>query len=188
MPPPVWTQSKWFYKDGVLRETARAFLQEIFLEQVQVVPESDCWWFVPGKPNRGGYKTFMWGGRHELAHRFAYKLWKGEIPTGLNVLHSCDTPPCCNPDHLRVGTDMDNMQDRLARGKYHTDNNVQRAKTHCPQGHEYTPETTYFFENRRYCKPCHKQHSAAHARKLQAENPERKREQLRQWRASKRTP
>lgn len=49
------------------------------------------------------------------AHRVAYELTYGPIPAGLNVLHSCDNPPCVRPDHLRVGTQRDNAQDAIKR-------------------------------------------------------------------------
>lgn len=52
-----------------------------------------------------------------LAHRFSYELATGEDITGLFVLHSCDNPPCCNPAHLRVGTQKDNMADARAKGR-----------------------------------------------------------------------
>jgi hypothetical protein len=50
------------------------------------------------------------------AHRFSYRLRFGRIPDGLILRHVCDTPPCVNPDHLLVGTDADNGQDRRERG------------------------------------------------------------------------
>ena len=44
-------------------------------------------------------------------HRFAYELEFGPIPDGMSVLHRCDNPPCCNPKHLFIGTQADNMHD-----------------------------------------------------------------------------
>ena len=52
-----------------------------------------------------------------LAHRVAYELYIGPIPEGLHVRHTCDNPPCCNPDHLRVGTQRDNYDDAVSRGR-----------------------------------------------------------------------
>lgn len=54
-----------------------------------------------------------------LAHRYAYVLAKGEIPAGMNVCHSCDNTICCNPDHLFLGTQLQNMADMKAKGRSH---------------------------------------------------------------------
>lgn len=51
------------------------------------------------------------------AHRIAYLLSGNDIPVGMHVLHSCDNRWCCNPSHLRAGTNNDNVQDRVSRGR-----------------------------------------------------------------------
>jgi hypothetical protein len=55
--------------------------------------------------------------RHTSAHRYAFELWRGEIPAGMHVLHTCDNRACCNPSHLFLGTAKDNMRDMWAKGR-----------------------------------------------------------------------
>ncbi len=52
-----------------------------------------------------------------LAHRISYELAYGPIPDGLNALHTCDNPPCINVEHLFLGTQQDNMDDKMAKGR-----------------------------------------------------------------------
>lgn len=51
------------------------------------------------------------------AHRFSYQQFKGKIPDGMIVCHSCDTPACVNPEHLWVGTYQDNSDDCHKKGR-----------------------------------------------------------------------
>lgn len=55
----------------------------------------------------------------EGAHRVAWELAYGTPPGDLHVRHRCDNPPCQNPDHLELGTHLENMQDMVARKRYH---------------------------------------------------------------------
>lgn len=64
-----------------------------------------------------GYGRTSWKARNLLAHRVAYGLTKGPIPEGLYILHSCDNPPCCNPNHLNAGTQQNNIDDMMERGR-----------------------------------------------------------------------
>jgi len=78
---------------------------------------SPCWHWQ-GSLDRHGYGQFKTVAHTSplRAHRIAYEVSKGEIPIGLHVLHSCNNPSCCNPDHLRLGTHADNMADMKAAG------------------------------------------------------------------------
>lgn len=71
-----------------------------------------------------GYGTFTVeiirsprGTVQESAHRVAWRLLRGEIPFGIEVLHHCDVPACCNPAHLFLGTQADNIRDMIAKGR-----------------------------------------------------------------------
>lgn len=72
-----------------------------------------------GTRNKLGYGTLhVNGGRAWLAHRWAWTLQRGAIPDGLLVLHSCDNPPCCNVNHLWLGTNADNKHDSMRKGRH----------------------------------------------------------------------
>jgi hypothetical protein len=59
-------------------------------------------------------------GRSSRAHRVAWYLLRGEIPTGQHVMHTCDNPRCVNPDHLQLGTHAANMHDMARKGRANT--------------------------------------------------------------------
>ncbi len=84
-------------------------LEERFWPKVQ---KSDGCWLWAGAKSSKGYGLIGEGGRNGrdlLAHRVSYQLQVGEIPDGLSILHSCDTPLCVNPAHLRCGTTQENI-------------------------------------------------------------------------------
>lgn len=64
-----------------------------------------------------GYGAIYVGKRHLRAHRVIWEYFKGPIAKGLVVCHSCDNPPCCNPSHLFLGTQKDNVQDMISKGR-----------------------------------------------------------------------
>jgi hypothetical protein len=64
-----------------------------------------------------GYGQIYREGKMVRTHRLAWELKHGPIPKGMKVCHSCDNPPCCNDEHLYLGTDADNNADREAKGR-----------------------------------------------------------------------
>jgi hypothetical protein len=78
---------------------------------------NECWPWT-GSRNDFGYGRIR-RDRDTLvpAHRVAWEVSVGQIPDGLSVLHRCDNPPCCNPSHLFVGTQKENAQDMVAKGR-----------------------------------------------------------------------
>lgn len=86
-------------------------------QRYEVNPETGCWEFV-GYRNDDGYGMVRYRGQLVYAHRLAGHLWKGfALDSPLFVLHSCDNPPCINPEHLREGTRADNARDMVERGR-----------------------------------------------------------------------
>lgn len=83
----------------------------------RVDKSGECWLWT-GFRDKGGYGRVGHEGRSVLAHRFAYEIAVGPIPDGLDVLHSCDNPPCVNPAHLRAGTPSDNFADMVSRNRW----------------------------------------------------------------------
>jgi hypothetical protein len=81
----------------------------------RLVVSGSCWLFT-GCVNNKGYGQIRYNGKTMLAHRVAYELITGEEPNGV-LLHTCDTPLCCNPEHLTVGTQLDNLQDMRNKGR-----------------------------------------------------------------------
>lgn len=72
---------------------------------------SKCWVWSRGT-DVGGYGKFKINCKQHKTHRMSYQIFVGEIPKGKFVLHKCDNPPCCNPKHLFIGSQADNVKDR----------------------------------------------------------------------------
>lgn len=79
--------------------------------------------------DKDGYGVFKLGGRMHKAHRLAWALHNGQDPAGKVVMHICDNPPCVNPEHLKLGTIKDNLDDMTSKGRRHRPvNNKHRSK------------------------------------------------------------
>jgi HNH endonuclease len=94
----------------IRRYTPAAFWTQLF-------PIGECRVWL-GHHDAAGYGFVTYQGRSWRVHRLAWTLTHGPIPPGLDVLHRCDTPPCARPEHLFLGTDMDNATDRIAKGRH----------------------------------------------------------------------
>lgn len=90
-------------------------LRDRFAERYEVA--SNGCWLWSGTVSKMGYGVIAHDNRHLAAHRVAYTLHKGDIPAGLCVCHTCDTPRCVNPEHLFGGTHQDNMDDMRKKGR-----------------------------------------------------------------------
>lgn len=78
--------------------------------------KTGCWEFQ-GQRSIEGYGKIKVDNKNWRAHRLAYLLFVGEIPAEMIVCHRCDNPPCCNPDHLFLGTHSDNTADKVSKNR-----------------------------------------------------------------------
>ncbi len=91
-------------------------LRKRFTDKVRKTPT--CWVWL-GNKNPSGYGMFHVNEfKTDIgAHRVSFMMFKGAISEGMDVLHSCDNPACVNPDHLWLGTNEQNVEDSLRKGR-----------------------------------------------------------------------
>lgn len=133
-------------------------LQKRFSEKYKVDESTGCWVWNACKDTKG-YGLFQMGQRPtgsykaSAAHRVSWQIHKGEIPKGMNVLHKCDNPPCVNPDHLFLGTQQDNTNDMIKKGRGIANRRLEI--THCKKGHPlYGDNIRKSMKNGRVCRIC----------------------------------
>jgi hypothetical protein len=88
---------------------------------------SGCWNWRKATTSRG-YGTFTYRSKKERANRVSYLVFKGFIPEGIFVCHTCDNPSCVNPDHLYLGTHQQNVDDKLKRNRQPRGEKINLAK------------------------------------------------------------
>lgn len=100
------------------QSTTLAALAARFWSKVDIKSESECWPWL-GDFGTRGYGQINIDGKNVGAHRVAFWLATGEDIVGFIVRHFvCDNPPCCNPAHLKRGTQKDNVQDAIRKGRH----------------------------------------------------------------------
>ena len=106
------------------RSPKGAPIEDRFRHRIKVDPQTHCWEWQGCRNSKGygqiGVRVGSENGNpvNIGAHRLAWKLFRGEISPGLQVCHHCDNPPCCNPDHLFLGTNKDNAHDSIRKGRF----------------------------------------------------------------------
>jgi len=123
-------------------------LLERLLNKIVINQTTDCWEFQGGK-NNIGYGMIRDNKKMRTTHRVSYEEHIGPIPYGLVVMHSCDNPICCNPNHLSVGTMKDNINDMINKGRHKLWGRLsgmtgkKQPSTICPHCNRSIPNNSY---------------------------------------------
>ncbi|MBA7608334.1 hypothetical protein ES703_15511 [subsurface metagenome] len=108
-----------FALEPIIEIAGRRFLLDECVQRrfwTKVHKTGNCWLWLAGKSS-DGYGSFSIGDHGTNAHRVAYALEVGSIPAGGSVLHKCDNRACVRPEHLFLGTQLDNVSDMFKKGR-----------------------------------------------------------------------
>ena len=125
--------------------------EQRFFEKVdQPAYSAACWTWTASRCSEG-YGNFFHEGRIQGAHRVSWMLFRGgEIPEGLCICHTCDNPSCVNPDHLWLGSKLDNNLDKVRKGRH-----AWGVKTHCIRNHPLSGDNLHLsVKGLRECREC----------------------------------
>lgn len=130
------------------------------LQDKFIIDDNYCWVWQ-GMNAKGYGRLFIREENHStvVAHKVMYELLMGLVPEGLELDHLCRNRACINPNHLEPVTHLEN----LLRSPI-----TNSGKTHCKNGHEFTPNNIYRHPQRgsRLCKSCQKEHSKEYRKRL----------------------
>jgi hypothetical protein len=106
--------------NGIITDSKKRLnLESRFWSKVEIKGENQCWEWKSKAAHDFGYGRMSFGRKIQLkAHQISWALKNGPIPSGQSILHKCDNPKCCNPNHLFLGTQKANMVDAITKGRH----------------------------------------------------------------------
>jgi hypothetical protein len=115
------------------RQYKKRDFKDHVLKNILVDPVKGCWLWQRAtqkidERGRGGYAMLTYNDKWQTGHRAVYQEWVGPIPTTRFVLHTCDVRHCMNPDHLWLGTQQQNMDDMVRKGRQSTGGRLRSVK------------------------------------------------------------
>jgi hypothetical protein len=120
---------------------------------------SGCWLWISSYHKRGYGTLFMKGSK--AAQRISCILHYGPIPSDMHVLHKCDVKGCVNPWHLFLGTNQDNVNDKMNKSRHH-----RQRTSNCVHNHPLSGDNLYLYKGVRHCRTCQKGRERRYKAKL----------------------
>ena len=148
-----------------------------FWKKVNKKAGNSCWEWTGATNRNGGYGQIGVRGKIIRAHRLSWVWVNNKIPKDMHVLHKCDNRVCVNPDHLFLGTQKDNMQDCVRKGRFAGNNNNNTPTrlrssdgfVYCHKCDKFLPKESFSKQNKNkshgcagYCKKCHVEYDRAY--------------------------
>ena len=132
------------HKEGHPAQAGWFFLYKRLLNRVNKT--NSCWLWNGAKNRNNGYGRIKISGNVKSTHRLSYKLFKGKIPKGMLVCHSCDIKSCVNPNHLFLGTHSDNLRDAFKKG-IASNNGIPFGRGENHPSHKLTQKQALFIKS-----------------------------------------
>jgi hypothetical protein len=124
------------------------FMLTRFMRKVEFFEAGKCWNWA-GYLDKDGYGNFHIHRHPFRSHRLSLE-WATGVKSNALVLHSCDNPRCVNPEHLRYGTQKENISQSVGRNRF-----GRKDIPFCKRGHPFVKGSYYIYGGSRFCKKCY---------------------------------